>query len=218
MPSLAVAFIAIIGVWIYVLVALVCHEFCNNLGEGLDLCRHCVELGVLCLCVGCMVVVGRCRSCYLGKVVTDFVTIGRLVLVLASGTTTCVLLVCVGPFHQRLKVLFGEYIAGFDGGGLSLTIKHSVHAKVVAVVHLLQVKLEFVLFQDCYVGLDEHSLVVVEALPKGGEMFVTIPLDVVPIFQCFPCFDVKGAPTVVQMFQDLEGSEATVHWEALHQL
>ncbi len=78
--SLAVAFLAAVGVWVDILVALVCHEFCNGISEGLDLRRHCVKLSVLCLCVGCMVVVGRRCTCYLGNVVADFVaTVCKLV-------------------------------------------------------------------------------------------------------------------------------------------
>ncbi len=84
--SLAVAFITIVGVWFYVLVALVCREFYEGCGEGLDLCQHCVELGAIRLCVGCMVIVGHCRTCYLCNEVTDFVAtvhelVHRLVLV-----------------------------------------------------------------------------------------------------------------------------------------
>ncbi len=71
--SLAIAFLAVIGVWVDVLITLVCHEFCNGLGEGLDLCQHCIELGILCLCVGCLVLVGRRRTCYLSNVAADFI-------------------------------------------------------------------------------------------------------------------------------------------------
>jgi hypothetical protein len=89
---------------------------------------------------------------------------------------------------------------------------------MVAVVHLLQVELEFVVVHNCYVRADKHALVVVEALPKGGEMFVAIPLGVIPIFQRFLCFDVKEAPAVVQMFQDLEAVDIVVRHEAMLQL
>jgi hypothetical protein len=44
--SPAVAFIAIIGVWVYILVVFVCREFCNGIGKGLDLRQHRIELGV----------------------------------------------------------------------------------------------------------------------------------------------------------------------------
>jgi hypothetical protein len=89
--SLAIAFITIVCVWVYVLIALVCREFCDGLGEGLDLCRHHVELGVLRLWFGCMVIVDRRCTCYLGNVVTDFVAtvhklVCRLVLILACST------------------------------------------------------------------------------------------------------------------------------------
>jgi hypothetical protein len=46
-PSPAVAFLAIVGVLVDILVALFCREFCDSLGEGLDLRRHHVDLGVL---------------------------------------------------------------------------------------------------------------------------------------------------------------------------
>jgi hypothetical protein len=210
--SLAVAFLAIVGVWVNILVALVCCELRDSLGEGLDLHQHCIELGVLCLYVGCMVIVGRCHTHYLGNVVTDFSTtvrklMRRLVLVLSRSTAPCVLLVCVGRFHQRLKVLLGEHVVGLDSSGLLLPIKHFVLVKMIAVVHLLQVKLEFVFTHNCYVRADKRMLVIVEVLPKGGEMFVAIPLDIVCIFQCFLCFDIEGAPAIVQMFQDLEGGD-----------
>jgi hypothetical protein len=87
------------------------------------------------------------------------------------------LLICVGRFHQRLEVLLGELVVGLGGGGLLLPIKHFVLVKMVAVVYFLQVKLEFVFVCDCYVGADKRTLVVIKALPGGGEMFVTIPLD-----------------------------------------
>jgi hypothetical protein len=66
--------------------------------------------------------------------------------------------------------------------------------------------------------VDEHALVVVKALPKGGEMFVTIPLGVVCIFQHFLCFDVEVTPAIVQMFLDLEGTAVAVRREAMFQL
>jgi hypothetical protein len=128
-----------------------------------------------------MAIVGRCRTCYLGNVVTDFVAtvcklVCRVLLVLACGTAACVLLVGVGCFHQCLKVLLGELEVGLGGGGLSLPIKHFVLVKMVAVVRFLQVKLEFVFIRNCYIGADKRALLVVEALPEGSEMFVTIPL------------------------------------------
>jgi hypothetical protein len=70
--SLVVAFIAIVCVLVYVLVALVCHDFGNGLGEGLTLRRHRVELGVFRLCDSCMVIVGQRCTLYLGNVVTDY--------------------------------------------------------------------------------------------------------------------------------------------------
>ncbi len=187
MTSLAIVFIAVVCVWVYVLLALVCREFCDGLGEGLDLRRHCVELGAIRLCAGCMVIVGRCCTPYLGDVVTDFIAtvhelVCRLVLALACGTATCVLLVCVSRFHQRLEVLLGKLVVSLGGGGLSLSIEHFVLVTMVAVAQFLLVKLEFVFVRNCYVGAVKRTLVVVEAHPKGGEMFVTIPLVVVCVF------------------------------------
>jgi hypothetical protein len=49
-------------------------------------------------------------------------------------------------------------------------------------------------------------------------MFVTIPLGVVHVFRCFLCFNVEGAPALIQMFQDLEGSDVVVLPEAILQL
>jgi hypothetical protein len=89
---------------------------------------------------------------------------------------------------------------------------------MVAAVHLLQVKLKFVFVCDCYVRADECMLVVIEVHPEGSEMFVPIPLGIVCIFQCFLYFDVKGAPAVIQMFQDLEGSDIAVRHEEILQL
>jgi hypothetical protein len=79
-----------------------------------------------------MVVISHCFTCYLGNLVTDFITtvhklVCRLVLVLASGTLTCILLVCVGHFHQRLEVvLLGKHVVGLVCVGLLLSIKHFI--------------------------------------------------------------------------------------------
>ncbi len=114
--------------------------------------------------------------------------------------------------------MLGKLVVGLGGGGLLLPIKHFVLVKKVAVVHFLQVKLEFVFVRNYYVGADKLALVIVEVLPKGSEMFVTIPTGVVCLFKCFLCFDVKEAPTVVQMLQDLEGSDVAVRREVMLQL
>jgi hypothetical protein len=134
-----------------------------------------------------MVINGRHCTHYLGNVVTNFIAtvrklVCRLVLVLACSTAACVLLVCVGCFHKHLKVLLGKLVVGLGDGGLSLPIKHFVLVEMVAVVHFLQIKLEFVFVFDCYVGADKRALIVIEALPEGGEMFITIPLGVVRVF------------------------------------
>ncbi len=154
MRSPAVVFIAIVCVCVYILVALVCREFCDGLGESLDLRQHRVKLGVLCLCVGQMVIVGHRCTRYLGDAVTDFVAtvcelVHRLVLVFTCGSATYVLLVFVGRFHQRLEVLLGKLVVGLGGSGLLLPTENFVLVKMVAVVHFLQVKLEFVFVHDC---------------------------------------------------------------------
>jgi hypothetical protein len=208
--------------WVYIFVTLVCREFCDGLGEGLDLCQHCVKLGGLHLCVCCMVIVGRCCTRYLGNVYgfcCHSLQIGlQTCTFLTFNTAACVLLVCVGCFHQHLKVLLGKLAVGLGGGGLSLPIEHFILVKMVAVIHFLQVKLEFVFVCDCYIGADKHALGIVEVLPNDSEMFFTIPLGVVCIFKCFLCFDIKGAPAVIQMFQDLKGSDVAVCREAMLQL
>ncbi len=128
------------------------------------------------------------------------------------------MLVCVSCFHQHLEVLLGKLVVGLGGSGLLLSIKHFILVKMVAVIPFLQIKLKFVVFRDFYIGADKHTLVVVKTLPEGGELFVTISLGVVHVFKRFLCFDVKGAPVVVQIFQDLEGSDIAVHHEAMLQL
>jgi hypothetical protein len=69
---------------------------------------------------------------------------------------------------------------------------------------LLEIKLELVL------GADEGSLVVIKALAKSGKVFVAIPFCAVRIFQCFLRLDVKRAPTVVEVLQDLERGDVLV--------
>jgi hypothetical protein len=101
-----------------------------------------------------MVIVGHRCTHYLGDEVMDFVAtvrklVCRLILVLACGTAACVLLLCVGCFHQRLEVLLGKLVVSLGGGGLSCPIKHFVLVEMVAAVHFLQVKLEFVFVCNC---------------------------------------------------------------------
>ncbi len=91
-----------------------------------------------------------------------------------------------------------------------LSLQHVVLVEVVAAVHLLEIKLELVLIRDRDIGADEGLLVVIEALAKSGKVLVAIPFCVVRIFQCFLCLDVKRAPTVVEVLQDLEGDDVLV--------
>jgi hypothetical protein len=93
---------------------------------------------------------------------------------------------------------------------LLLSLQHVVLVEVVAAVHLLEIKLELVLIRDRDIGADEGLLVVIEALAKSGKVLVAIPFCVVRIFQCFLCLDVKRAPTVVEVLQDLEGDDVLV--------
>ncbi len=97
-------------------------------------------------------------------------------------------------------------------------MEHFILVKMVAVVHLLQKKLEIVFVRDSNVRTEEHALVIVDALPEGSEMFIAIPLGVVSIFQRFLCFDISGATTVVKMFQDLDVGDIAVRHEAMLQL
>ncbi len=89
-------------------------------------------------------------------------------------------------------------------------LQHVVLVKVVAVVHLFEIKLELVLIRNHDVRADEGSLVVIEALAESGKVFVAIPFCVVRVFQCFLCLDVKRAPMVVEVLQDLEGGDVLV--------
>jgi hypothetical protein len=123
----------------------------------------------------------------------------------SSGATTCVLCISVGRFHECFKVVLGVVVVAFDDGGLLLLILHFTLFEVVAVVHLLEVKLQFVLVGDGDVGADEGALVVIQALAERGEMFIAIPFCVVRVFQCILGLDVEWAPTIVEMLQDLEG-------------
>jgi hypothetical protein len=106
--------------------------------------------------------------------------VSQLVLVASGGSSSGILLVVVGCFDHRLKVILGAIVVGFGGIGSLLPLQHVVLVKVVAVVHLLEIKLELVLIRNCDVGADEGSLVVIEALAKSGKMFVAVPFCVVP--------------------------------------
>ncbi len=115
--STTVATVLATGVWVDIFAvlfraALLRRVFCNGVGQGLDLRRHCFELGVRCLGVGYMVTVG-CRCAHnLGNVVTDFIAtvcelICRLVLVVAGCAATRVLFVGVGGLDKIFKICLG---------------------------------------------------------------------------------------------------------------
>ncbi len=91
-----------------------------------------------------------------------------------------------------------------------LPFQHVVLVEVVAVVHLFEIKLELIFICNRDVGADEGLLVVIEALAKSGKVFVAVPFCVVRVFQCFLCLDVKRAPTVIEVLQDLEGADVLV--------
>ncbi len=150
-----------------------------------------------------------------GGVLTDFVAVvrplvSRLVQFASGGSSSGVLLVGVGCFDQRLKVILGAVIVSFGGIGLLLPLQHVILVEVVAVVHLFEIKLELVLIRDRDVRADEGSLVVIKELAKSGKVLVAILFCVVRIFQCFLCLDVKRAPTVDEVLQDLEGGDVLV--------
>jgi hypothetical protein len=125
--------------------------------------------------------------------------VSRLVLVASGGSSSGNLLIGVGCFDQRLKVIFGAVVVGFGGVGLLLPLQHVVLVEVVAVIQLLEIKLELVLIRDRDIRADEGSLVVINALAKSDKVFVVVPFCVVRVFQCFLCLDVKRALTVVEV-------------------
>ncbi len=115
--STTVAAVLAVGVWVDIFAvqfraALLCHEFCNGIDQGLDLRQHCFELGVRCLGVGCMVAVAHRCAHNIGNVVTDFITtvrklICRLVLVVAGCAATRILFVGVGGLDKIFKICLG---------------------------------------------------------------------------------------------------------------
>jgi hypothetical protein len=93
-----------------------------------------------------MVIVGRRFAQNLGNIITDFVAsvrklIRRLVLVAAGGAATRVLFLGVGGLDKIFKIPLGVCVIQFDGHQLLFPIKHFVFVEVVAIVHLLQIKL-----------------------------------------------------------------------------
>jgi hypothetical protein len=86
---------------------------------------------------------------------------------------------------------------------LLLPLQHVILVEVVAVLHLLEIKLELVLIRSRDVGADEGLLVVIKALSESGKVFVAVPFCVVRLFQRFLCLDVKRAPTVIEELKDL---------------
>ncbi len=62
---------------------------------------------------------------------------------------------------DRFEVLPGEFEIGFGGNGLLLPGEHVLFVEFVAVVDLLEIKLEFVFVGDGDIRSYEHNLVVV---------------------------------------------------------
>ncbi len=77
---------------------------------------------------------------------------------------------------------------------------------MVAILHLLQIKLLLVLVRDCDIGADEGLLIVVEKLSKGGEVLVTIPFCVVSVID------------VIEVFEYLKGGDVMVCHKAMLQV
>jgi hypothetical protein len=90
--------------------------------------------------------------------------------------------------------------------------------KAVAIVDFLQIKLELVVVFDGDVRSDEGTLIIIEALPKCCEVFVSIPFCVVFLFEDLLCLDVERTPEFVQMLQDLEWSDVVIRCEAMFEL
>ena len=96
-------------------------------------------------------------------------------------------------------------------------IKH-FFVEIVDIVHLLQIKLKLVFVHDCDIGADEGLLFIVEMLPEGGEVLVTIPICVVCVLERFLGLDIKGTPSVIEVFKYLEGRDVRVRRETMLQL
>ena len=61
-------------------------------------------------------------------------------------------------------------------------------------------------------------MIIIEALPKCREVFVSVPFCVVFLFDDLLCLDVEGTPAFVQMLQDLEWSDVAIRREAIFEL
>ena len=90
-----------------------------------------------------------------------------------GGAATFVLFVGVGGFDNALEVCLCLVVVGFDVGQMLLPRQHFLLVKAIAVVDLLQVKLEFVVIGNGDVRSHKGALVVVKVLPEHGEVFVS---------------------------------------------
>jgi hypothetical protein len=78
--------------------------------------------------------------------------------------------------------------------------------------------LDLVVVGDGDIRLDKGALIIIKALPKCREVFISIPFCVVFLFEDLLCLDVKGTPAFVQMLQDLEWSDVAIRLEAMFEL
>ena len=105
--------------------------------------------------------------------------VGGFIAITAGGAPARVLFVCVCGFDDAFEIRLRFVVVGFDGGRLLFPRQHFLLVESVAVVDFLQIELEFVVVGDGDVRPDEGALVVVEALPKRGEVFVGVPLRII---------------------------------------
>jgi hypothetical protein len=172
-------------VWHIFLVGYCFGELGNQVRHGLDFCSHCIHHRLCAVVnVGGLLFLGAPCLGNPGNVLPQFaVTINLCCLictfkvVLAGRAATVLLLDFVVP-DKPFKV--GHYFVEIvlDGFGLVFPLCHLFLVKVVQGIHLLEIKLEFVLVRDCdAVPFDAH-LFVIGALAKGCEMLFSVPICV----------------------------------------
>jgi hypothetical protein len=111
-----------------------------------------------------------------------------------------------------------QVIVGLRGCWLLFPRQHLLLVEAVAIVDFLEIKLELVAISNGDVQSDKGALIIIEALPKCREVFVSIPFCVVFLFEDLLCLEVEGTPAFVQMLQDLEGSDVAICREAMFEL
>jgi hypothetical protein len=140
------------------------------------------------------------------------------VFVLVGCVSTGILMVCAGGLEESFKIVFSGVVVGFNGCWWFLPVKHFLFVTVIAVVHLLQIKLKFVLISDSDVGSDKGALIIIKLLPEGDEVLVSHPFIGVGIFHCFLCLDVMRTPAAVEMAKELEWGDVSVCRKAMLEL